>query len=87
MEMTEVWRKLQTRKLHNVYASQNIRVIESRRMRWVVHVAGMGEMRNLYRVKHTWKTRHRWDDNVKMVLMDEHDDKPSGSIKDGVFPD
>jgi hypothetical protein len=43
--------RLHDEELHNLYASQNIiRVIKSRRMRWVVHVAHMGEMRNVYKI-------------------------------------
>jgi hypothetical protein len=38
------WRKLHNDELHSLYSSLNIvRVIRSRRMRWVGHVAGMGE--------------------------------------------
>jgi hypothetical protein len=37
------WRKLHNDELHNLYSSPNIvRVIKSRRMRWVGHVARMG---------------------------------------------
>jgi hypothetical protein len=39
------------RKLHNLYSSPNIiTIIKSRRMRWVGHVARMGEKRNVYKV-------------------------------------
>jgi hypothetical protein len=45
------WRKLHNDELHNLYSSLNIvRVIKSRRMRWVEHVARMGEGRGVYRV-------------------------------------
>jgi hypothetical protein len=45
------WRKLHNDELHNLYSSPNIvRVIKSRRMRWVEHVASMGEGRGVYRV-------------------------------------
>jgi hypothetical protein len=44
------WRKLHNDELHNQYFSSNIfRVIKSRRMRWVGHVACMGEGRGVYR--------------------------------------
>jgi hypothetical protein len=45
------WRKLHNDELHSLYSSLNIvRVIKSRRMRWVGHVARMGEGRGIYRV-------------------------------------
>jgi hypothetical protein len=33
-----------------LYASPNIRIFKSRRVRWVGHVACMGEMRNTYKI-------------------------------------
>jgi hypothetical protein len=43
------YRSLHNEELHNLYASSNIiRVIRSRRMRYVGHAARMGEMRNIY---------------------------------------
>jgi hypothetical protein len=43
--------KLHNEELHNLYSSPNIsRMIKSRRMRWVGHVAGMREKRNAYRI-------------------------------------
>jgi hypothetical protein len=42
-EETGGWRKLHNEELHNLYSSSNIiRIIQSRRMRWVGHVARMG---------------------------------------------
>jgi hypothetical protein len=43
-----LWRKLHNDELHSLYSSPNIvRVIKSRRMRWAVHVARMGEEDNI----------------------------------------
>jgi hypothetical protein len=49
-------------------------VIKTRRMRWVGHVACMGQRRNAYRAllgkpegeKLLRRPSHRWEDNVKM---------------------
>jgi hypothetical protein len=44
-EVTGKWRKLHN-ELHNLYSSSDI----TRRMRWVEHVARMGEERKVYKV-------------------------------------
>jgi hypothetical protein len=45
------WSKLHKDELHNLYSSPNIiRMIKSRRMRWALGVARMGETRNAYRI-------------------------------------
>jgi hypothetical protein len=50
-KVTNEWRKLHNGELHNLYSSRDIiRQIKSRRMRWVGHVARMGEGRYVYRV-------------------------------------
>jgi len=50
-EITGAWRKLHNEELNDLYCSSNIvQVIKSRRMRWVGHVACMGERRGVYRV-------------------------------------
>jgi hypothetical protein len=63
--------------LHDQYSSPNIvRIIKSRRMRWVGHVARMGEGRGAYRVlvgrpedkRPLGRPRRRWEDNIKMDL-------------------
>jgi hypothetical protein len=45
------WRKLRNEELYELYSSRHIvRVIKSRRRRWVGHIAQMGEGRGVYRV-------------------------------------
>jgi len=54
-EVVEGWRRLHNEELHNLYASPNIiRVILSRKMRWVGHVAYLGGMRCIHNFG--WKT-------------------------------
>ena len=62
-----------------MYCSPNIvLVIKSRRMRWVGHVARMGEERGLYRFlvgkpegkRPLGRTRRRWVDNIRMDLQE-----------------
>jgi hypothetical protein len=49
-EVTGRCRKLHNEELFDLYSSPSIiRIIKSRRMRWVGHVARMGEKRNAYR--------------------------------------
>jgi hypothetical protein len=73
------WRKLHNDELHSLYSSPNIvRVIKSRRMRWVGHVARKGEGRDVYRVlvgrpegkRPLGNPRHKWEDNIKMDLRE-----------------
>jgi hypothetical protein len=48
-EVTGEWRKLHNEELRDLYSSLGIiRMIKSRRMRWVSHVAQMGEKRGGY---------------------------------------
>jgi hypothetical protein len=73
------WRKLHNDELHSLYSSPNIvRIIKSRRMRWVGHVARIGEWRGAYRVL-VWRPegkralgrpRCRWEDNIKLDLWE-----------------
>ena len=67
--------KLHNEELNDLYSSpHNIRVIKSTRMRQAGHVArvGGGEEHtgfwwgNLKERETTWKTRRRWEDNMKM---------------------
>jgi hypothetical protein len=73
------WRKLHNDELHSLYSSPNIvKVIKSRRMRWVGHVARMGEGRGVYRVlvgrpegkRPVGRSKRRWEDNIKMYLRE-----------------
>jgi hypothetical protein len=68
-------RKLHNDELHSLYSSPNIvRVIKSRRMKWVDNVAHMGEGRGVYRVlvgrpeakRPLGRPRRRWENNIKM---------------------
>jgi hypothetical protein len=50
-EVTGEWKKLHNEELRDLYSSPSIiRIIKSRRMRWVGHVAREGEKRNSYRL-------------------------------------
>jgi hypothetical protein len=49
--VTGEWKKLHNEELRDLYSSPRIiRIIKSKRMRWVGHVARMGEKRNAYRL-------------------------------------
>jgi len=77
--VTIKWRKLHNEELNDLYSSPNVfRVIISRRMRWVGHVARIGERRGVYWVL-VWKPegksplgrpRCKWEDNIKMDLKE-----------------
>jgi len=78
-EVTGEWRKLHNEELNDLYSSPNIvRVIKSRRMRWVGHVACMGEERGVYRVlvgkpegrRPLGRPRRRWVYNIRMDLQE-----------------
>jgi hypothetical protein len=50
-EVTGGWEKLHNEELHNSHSSSStITMMKSRRMKWVWHVARMGETRNSYKV-------------------------------------
>jgi hypothetical protein len=73
-----VWRNLHNEELHDLYSSPPIvRMIKSRRMRWVGHVVHMGEVRGVYRVlvgkpegkRPLGRPRCRWEDNIKVDIQ------------------
>jgi hypothetical protein len=61
-------RRLHREKLNNLYDSPNaVKMTKYMRMRWEVHAAGVGEMRNVYKIPvrkpegniHLLGTKHR----------------------------
>ena len=78
-EVTGEWSRLHNEELNDLYTSPNIvRVINSRRMRWVGHVTHMGEERGVYRVlvgkpegrRPLGRPRRRWVDNIRTDLLE-----------------
>jgi hypothetical protein len=77
--VTGEWRRIHNEKLNYLYASPNmIRVIKSRKIIWVGHVARMEKRGGAYRVlmgkpdgkRRLGKPRHRWESNIKMCLQE-----------------
>jgi hypothetical protein len=82
-----LWRKFHNDELHSLYSSLTIvRVIKSRRMRGVGHVACMGEGRGVHRVSvgrsegeiPLGRPRHRWEDNIKLDLRQRERESSMG---------
>ena len=78
-EVTGEWRKLHKEELRDLYSLPNIvRMVKLRRMKWVGHVACMGEGRGVHRVlvgkpegkRPLGRPRRRWEDNIKMDLQE-----------------
>jgi hypothetical protein len=80
-EVAGGWRKLHNEELRDLYSSPSINRMKSRRMRWVGHVARIGERRNAYRLlvgklegkRPLGRARRRWVDNIKMGLAQDRD--------------
>jgi hypothetical protein len=71
--------RVHNEELNNLYPSPNIfRVIKSRRIRWMRHVARVGERRGVYRVlvgktegkRPLGRPRHKGEDNIKMDFQE-----------------
>jgi hypothetical protein len=69
---------LHNEELHILYSSPDIRQIKSRRMRWVGHVAHMGEERKVYKVlvgkpegkRPLGRPKRRWEYGIRMYLRE-----------------
>jgi hypothetical protein len=70
--VTGEWRKLHNEEIHDLYSSPSIiRIIKPRRMKWMGHVARMGEKRNACRLlvgkpegkRPLGRPRRTWVDN------------------------
>jgi hypothetical protein len=82
-EVTGEWRKLHNEELHDLYSSPStriIRIMKWRRVKWVGHVARMGEKRKAYTSsllvgkpegkRPLGRPRRGWADNIRMDLVE-----------------
>jgi hypothetical protein len=76
-EVTGEWRKIHNEMINDLYYSTHIIwVIRSRTMRWMGHVARLGDRRGAYRVlvgrpkgkRLVGRPRLRWEDNIKRAV-------------------
>jgi hypothetical protein len=77
--VTGEWRKFHNEELHNLYSLPDIiRQVKSRRMRWMGHVARMGQEREVCKVlvgkpegkRPLGRPRRRWEDGIRMDLRE-----------------
>jgi hypothetical protein len=77
-DITGEWRKLHNEELNDLYSTNIVPVIKSRRMRWAGHVARMGERRGVYSVlvgkpegkRPLGRPRRRWVDNIQIGFQE-----------------
>ena len=77
-KVTGEWRKLHKEELRDLYSQSNIVRVVKLRMRWVGHVARIGEGRGVHRVlvgkpegkRPLGRPKRRWEDNIKMDLQE-----------------
>ena len=78
-EVKGEWIRLHNEELYNLCSSSNvIRTMKSRRMRWVGHVARVGDRRGTHRVlvgrseamRPLEKPCFKWEDNIKICLQE-----------------
>jgi len=76
-KVTGEWRRLHNEEINDLYSSPDIvRLIKSRRMKWMGHVAYMGERRGVYRLllgkpegkRPLGRPRHRWEIILRWVF-------------------
>jgi hypothetical protein len=90
-EVTGEQRRLHNKEVYDLLSTPSIiQVIKSRRMRWMGHVACMGERRGQYRFlvgkpkgkRPLERPRHRWESNILMDLKqwDEGQEAQTGLI-------
>jgi hypothetical protein len=88
-EVTRTWRRLHSKELNALYSSPNsIQAIKPRTLGWTGRVTRMGESRGAYRVlagkperrRPLGRLRHRWENNIKMVLRKLELEAQTGSI-------
>jgi hypothetical protein len=68
------WRKFHNEELHNLFLTNIIQVIKSRRIRWTGYVERMAETRSAYEISvgktEVKRFRCRWEDNIKRIKKD-----------------
>jgi hypothetical protein len=78
-EVTGEWKNLYNEELNDLYCSHNnVRVVKSRKMKLVGHMASMGESTGVYRVlvgkpegkRPLGRPRRKWEDNIGMDLQE-----------------